>query len=59
MTSLLKGFDERIEQTERPPLLVGLAYDFQWLDAVPHGPGDRRVDAICSERQLCWLRPAP
>ncbi len=34
------------------PELFGMAYEFQVLDAVPHGPGDRAVDAVVTERAL-------
>jgi 5-formyltetrahydrofolate cyclo-ligase len=35
-----------------PPLLFGLAYEFQLVDSVPHGSRDRRVDAIVTERTI-------
>jgi 5-formyltetrahydrofolate cyclo-ligase len=35
-----------------PPLLFGVAYEFQIVDSVPHGSRDRRVDAIVSERTI-------
>lgn len=36
----------------RDPWLVGFAYAVQVVDAVPHGPHDRRMDAIVTERGL-------
>jgi 5-formyltetrahydrofolate cyclo-ligase len=38
------------------PELVGLAYDLQIVDSVPHGASDRAVDAIRTE--LRWHRVA-
>ena len=38
------------------PRLVGLAYELQIVDSVPHGARDRAVDAIRTE--LCWHRVA-
>ena len=35
-----------------PPLLFGIAYEFQLVDSVPHGSQDRRVDAIVTERTI-------
>jgi 5-formyltetrahydrofolate cyclo-ligase len=32
------------------PLLYGVGFDFQVVDAVPHGSRDRRMDAIVTER---------
>ncbi len=38
-------------------LLVGVGYAFQLVDAVPCGPGDRRLDLIVTEAGV--LRSAP
>jgi 5-formyltetrahydrofolate cyclo-ligase len=35
-----------------PPLLFGVAYEFQLVEFVPHGSRDRRVDAIVTERTI-------
>ncbi len=35
-----------------PPLLFGVAYEFQVVESVPHGSRDRRVDAIVTERTI-------
>jgi 5-formyltetrahydrofolate cyclo-ligase len=35
-----------------PPLLFGVAYEFQLVASVPHGSRDRRVDAIVTERAI-------
>jgi 5-formyltetrahydrofolate cyclo-ligase len=37
------------------PLLIGVAYALQIVASVPHGSGDRAMDALCSERSLCWI----
>jgi len=34
------------------PVLFGLAFELQIVDEVPHGPLDRRMDAVVSERGL-------
>jgi 5-formyltetrahydrofolate cyclo-ligase len=31
------------------PMLVGVGWDFQRVDRVPHGPADRRLDAVVTE----------
>jgi len=50
------GFYDRAFPPDVPgPLLVGVAYAFQLLDAVPHDSRDRRVDAIVTEGGLCWV----
>ncbi len=36
------------------PMLVGLAYEFQVVEAVPCGPRDRRVDAVATECCIRW-----
>ena len=43
------------DDARRAPLLVGLAYAFQLVDAVPHGPRDRSVDGVATERGLHWV----
>jgi 5-formyltetrahydrofolate cyclo-ligase len=35
-----------------PPLLFGVAYEFQVLESLPHGSRDRRMDAIVTERTI-------
>ena len=37
-----------------PPLLIGVGYEFQVLASVPHGPQDRRLDGIITERAVRW-----
>jgi 5-formyltetrahydrofolate cyclo-ligase len=38
----------------RAPLLVGFAHQVQLLESVPHGAGDRAVDAVCTDRAVYW-----
>jgi 5-formyltetrahydrofolate cyclo-ligase len=38
----------------RPPLLMGVAYDLQLVDAVPHAARDRRMDAVVTQSELHW-----
>ena len=33
-------------------VLIGVAYELQLVDEVPHGPGDRRLHAVVTERAL-------
>ena len=35
-----------------PPLLLGIAYEFQIVSSLPHDSHDRRMDAIVSERTI-------
>jgi len=43
----------------RPPLLIGVAYALQLLDAVPHSDADRRMDAVVTEHALHWVGSEP
>jgi len=44
-------FDRTFPRTARPcPLLIGYAYEEQVVASVPHGPADRCVDWIVTER---------
>jgi 5-formyltetrahydrofolate cyclo-ligase len=38
------------------PLLYGVGFEFQVVDAVPHGSHDRRMDAIVTERIIRQMR---
>jgi len=51
-----KGFYDRAFPcgAPRPPLLIGVAYALQLLDAVPHSRADRRMDAVVTESALHW-----
>jgi len=45
-------YDRTFGAPARGPLLCGMAYAFQLVDAVPHGSRDRRMDAIVTDREL-------
>jgi 5-formyltetrahydrofolate cyclo-ligase len=50
-----QGFYDRTFGTVAPtPLRIGVCYEFQLVDRVPHGSHDRRVDAIVTERGMIW-----
>ena len=38
----------------RAPLLMGVAYELQLVDCVPHAARDRRMDAVVTESALHW-----
>jgi 5-formyltetrahydrofolate cyclo-ligase len=38
----------------RPPLLIGVAYQIQLVEAVPYTEADRRMDAVVTELGLHW-----
>jgi 5-formyltetrahydrofolate cyclo-ligase len=40
----------------RPPLLIGVAYQIQLVDALPRVETDRRVDAVITEAGLHWAQ---
>ncbi|HEY8153360.1 MAG TPA: 5-formyltetrahydrofolate cyclo-ligase [Myxococcota bacterium] len=42
----------------RPPLLIGVAYQLQLVDTVPHTGTDRRMDAVVTEQALLWAAGA-
>jgi 5-formyltetrahydrofolate cyclo-ligase len=52
-----KGFYDRAFPcgAPGPPLLMGVAYAIQLLDAVPHSREDRRMDAVVTESGLHWV----
>ncbi len=41
----------------RKPRLVGVAYECQRADALPHDPWDMPLDAVLTERRLCRFNP--
>jgi len=49
-------YDATFPVGEPGPLLIGLAWSFQLIPAVPHGSRDRRVDAIVTE-DGCVVNP--
>ncbi len=42
-------YDRVFPPATAAPLLLGVAFSFQLVDAVPVGPADRRVDGIVTE----------
>ncbi|MDR1241286.1 MAG: 5-formyltetrahydrofolate cyclo-ligase [Deltaproteobacteria bacterium] len=36
-------------------LTIGLAYEFQLLDAVPAAPWDKNVNAVCTDQKFIWI----
>ena len=49
-------YDATFPPADAGPLLIGLAWSFQLVDAVPHDSRDRRVDAIVTE-DGCVVKP--
>ena len=47
-------YDRAFGDPETGPTLVGVAYAFQCVEAVPRDSRDRRVDAIVTEREWIW-----
>jgi 5-formyltetrahydrofolate cyclo-ligase len=41
----------------RKPRLVGIAYECQRVDRLPHEPWDMPLDAVLTERQLYRFNP--
>jgi 5-formyltetrahydrofolate cyclo-ligase len=38
----------------KPPRLIGVAYEVQLVDCVPHAADDRSMDAVVTERAIYW-----
>ena len=51
-----QGFYDRAfpPYAPRPPLLIGVAYQLQLVEAVPHSETDRRMDGVVTEIALHW-----
>jgi 5-formyltetrahydrofolate cyclo-ligase len=45
-------YDRVLRRAAEHAAVVALAYEFQIVDAVPVGPGDRSVDYVVTERRL-------
>jgi len=45
-------YDRLLERAGDRAAIVALAYEFQIVDAVPAGPGDRRVDYVITEMRV-------
>jgi len=50
------GHYDRALRATPGALRVGVAYAFQVLESVPHGPGDEAMDVVVSEREVCRIR---
>jgi 5-formyltetrahydrofolate cyclo-ligase len=50
-------FDRLFRRTRGDALRLGVAFELQVVDAVPHGPGDERVDGVVTERRTVWAQP--
>jgi 5-formyltetrahydrofolate cyclo-ligase len=44
------------EKTEKKPLLVGLAFECQKTDALPHDEWDIKLDAVLTEKNIYMFR---
>ncbi|MBF0426892.1 MAG: 5-formyltetrahydrofolate cyclo-ligase, partial [Magnetococcales bacterium] len=53
------GFFDRFLATPPRPFLVGLAYGFQEVSAIPCEPFDVRLDAVATEREILTCGPLP
>ncbi len=53
-----KGYYDRTFAAagKESPLLIGVAYAFQLVGAVPHGDADRAMDAVATEAAMYWRR---
>jgi 5-formyltetrahydrofolate cyclo-ligase len=38
------------------PILIGYGYEFQIVGRVPHGDGDRQMDAVVTDHAVRWCR---
>jgi 5-formyltetrahydrofolate cyclo-ligase len=47
-----RGMWDRVLHSRRGAIAFGVGYEFQIVDAVPHGPHDRSVDALLTERGI-------
>ncbi len=47
-----RGMWDRVLRSRRGAIALGVGYEFQILDAVPHEPHDRFVDALLTERGI-------
>ena len=47
-------YDRAFGGARSQPLLIGAGYAFQLVPHVPHGPGDRRVDVVVTDRGWIW-----
>ncbi len=50
-----KGYYDRSFAAPTRVRLIGLAFEFQMVEAVPCGPNDRGMDAVVTERGWHWI----
>lgn len=43
---------------EHDPLLIGVGYDFQYIDHIPHESHDKQLHAFLSPERLLWFSPS-
>lgn len=51
-----KGYYDKTLSTARPPLLVGVAYDFQRYPFIEPQPWDVPLDAIITDQTIYWRK---
>jgi len=50
-----KGYYDRFLSEKKPEFTVGLAYNFQLLDSLPHNLHDKKVDAVATEDEILYV----
>jgi 5-formyltetrahydrofolate cyclo-ligase len=45
-------YDRLLQRAGERVAIVGLAYEFQIVDAVPAGPGDQKVSYVITEKRV-------
>jgi 5-formyltetrahydrofolate cyclo-ligase len=50
-------FDRFLRRVRPDALRMGVAFELQLVEEVPHGPQDERVDAVVTERRTVWCEP--
>lgn len=52
-----RSFAYRRHSFRNHPLLIGVAYEFQRVDSLPHEPWDVQLDAVITDQQLYCFNP--
>jgi 5-formyltetrahydrofolate cyclo-ligase len=50
-----KGYYDRYLSEKKPQFTIGLAYNFQLLESLPHDEHDAKMDAIATEDGILYL----
>jgi 5-formyltetrahydrofolate cyclo-ligase len=50
-----KGYYDRYLSEKKPQLTIGLAYNFQLLESLPHDMHDARMDAVATEDGILYV----